>query len=181
MFRQARPFLRWHIASFFCIALGSCLALLGPLALKWLIDEVLPGRRIGLLVTAVVLILLCHQGKAALTSMGSYLTMLAAQRLTLDLRLRLLRHLDTLSADYHEGTPLGTSVYPLKEPIEEIAYFGSDLLPAILRTLLATALTFGTMLALNARMTLAVLPLIPVFLLLDFFLNTPGSDNTAPV
>jgi ABC-type multidrug transport system fused ATPase/permease subunit len=165
MFRQARPFLRWHIASFFCIALGSCLALLGPLALKWLIDEVLPGRRIGLLLTAVVLIFLCHQGKAALTSMGSYLTMLAAQRLTLDLRLGLLRHLDTLSADYHEGTPLGTSVYPLKEPIEEIAYFGSDLLPAILRTLLATILTLGTMLALNARMTLAVLPLIPVFLL----------------
>jgi len=163
LFRQARPFIRWHIASFFCIALGSSLALLGPLALKWLIDEVLPGRRIGLLVTAVVLIFLCHQGKAALTSMGSYLTMLGAQRLALDLRLRLLRHLDTLSADYHEGTSLGTSVYPLKEPIEEIAYFGSDLLPAILRTLVATMLTLGTMLVLNARMTLAVLPLIPVF------------------
>jgi ABC-type multidrug transport system fused ATPase/permease subunit len=97
--------------------------------------------------------------------MGGYLTMQAAQRLALDLRLRLLRHLDTLSADYHEGTPLGTRVYPLQEPIEEIAYFGSDLLPAILRTLLATMLTLGTMLTLNAGMTLAVLPLIPVFLL----------------
>ncbi len=91
--------------------------------------------------------------------------MLAAQRLALDMRLRLLRHLDTLSADYHEGTPVGASMYPLKEPIEEIAYFGSDLLPAILRTLMATVLTLGTMLILNVRMTLVVLPLIPVFLL----------------
>jgi ABC-type multidrug transport system fused ATPase/permease subunit len=91
--------------------------------------------------------------------------MLAAQRLALDMRLRLLRHLDTLSADYHEGTPVGASMYPLKEPIEEIAYFGSDLLPAILRTLMAALLTLGTMLILNARMTLAILPLIPVFLL----------------
>lgn len=91
--------------------------------------------------------------------------MLAAERLALDLRLRLLRRLDTLSADYHEGTPVGESMYPLKEPIDEVSYFGSDLVPSILRTLVATALTLGTMLLLNARMTLTVLPLIPVFLL----------------
>ena len=163
--QQVRPFIRWHIVSFFCIALGSSLALLAPLVLKWLIDEVLPGRQIGLLVAAVGLIFLCHQGRAVLTSVGGYLTMLAAQRLALDMRLRLLRHLDILSADYYEGTPVGASMYPLKEPIEEIAYFGSDLLPAILRTLMATVLTLGTMLILNARMTLAILPLIPVFLL----------------
>ena len=92
--------------------------------------------------------------------------MLAAERLALDLRLRLLRRLDTLSADYHEGTPVGESMYPLKEPIDEVSYFGSDLVPSILRTLVATALTVGTMLLLNTRMTLTVLPLIPVFLLI---------------
>ena len=42
---------------------------------------------------------------------------------------------------------------------------GSDLVPSILRTLLATVLTLGAMLILNPRMTLVVLPLIPVFLL----------------
>lgn len=165
LYRLVRPYLRWHIASFICIAAGSFLALLAPLVLKWLIDVILPGQRLGLLVGAVGLIFLCHQGRAVLTSVGSYLTMFAAQRLALDLRLRLLRHLDTLSADYHEGTPVGASMYPLKEPINEISYFGSDLLPAILRTLMATLLTFGTMFVLNARMTLAVLPLVPVFLL----------------
>jgi ABC-type multidrug transport system fused ATPase/permease subunit len=164
LYGQVRPFLRWNIASFFCISGGSLLALFAPLVLKWLIDVVLPSRRIGLLISAVGLIFLCHQGRAVLTSLGSYLTVLAAQRLALDMRLRLLRHLDTLSPDYHEGTPVGASMYPLKEPIDEISYFGSDLLPAILRTFMATVLTFGTMLILNARMTLAVLPLIPLFL-----------------
>jgi ABC-type multidrug transport system fused ATPase/permease subunit len=163
--RHVRPFLRWHIASFLVISVGSFLALLAPLVLKWLIDEVLPGRRMGPLIGAVGLIFLCHQGRAALTSAGGYLTMLAAERLALNLRLRLLRHLDTLSVDYHEGIPVGVSMYPLKEPIDEISYFGSDLLPSILRTLVATMLTLGTMLILNARMTLAILPLIPFFLL----------------
>src|SRR5260221_9688468 len=163
--RQVRPFLRWHVASFSCITVGSFLALLAPLILKWLIDVILPSRRTGLLIGAVGLIFLCHQGRAVLTSLGGYLTMLAAERLALDVRLGLLRHLDTLSADYHERTPLGVSMYPLKEPIDELAYFGSDLLPSILRTLMATMLTLGTMVILDARMTLAVLPLIPVFLL----------------
>jgi ABC-type multidrug transport system fused ATPase/permease subunit len=161
--RHVRPFLSWHIASFFCISVGSLLSLLAPLVLKRLIDQILPSRQIGLLFGAVALIFLCHQGKAVLSSFGGYLTVVAAQRLALDLRLRLLRHLDTLSADYHESTPVGTSIYPLKEPIDEISFLGSDLLPAILRMLVATTLTLGTMLALNARMTLAVLPLIPIF------------------
>jgi ABC-type multidrug transport system fused ATPase/permease subunit len=165
LFRQVRPFLRWHIASFLCMSVGSFLALLSPLVLKWMIDVVLPGRRLGLLVGAVGLIFLCHQGRAVLTNGGGYLTMLAAQQLALALRLRILRHLDTLSADYHEGTPVGASMYPLKDPIDEISFLGSDLVPSILRTLLATVLTLGTMLILNPRMTLAVLPLIPVFLL----------------
>ena len=165
LYHLVRPYLRWPIASFICIAAGSFLALLAPLMLKWLIDVILPGRRIGLLIGAMGLIFLCHQGRAVLTSLGSYLTVLASQRLALDVRLRLLRHVDTLSADYHEGIPVGASMYPLKEPIDEISYFGSDLLPAILRTLMATLLTFGTMLMLNARMTLAILPLAPVFLL----------------
>ncbi len=165
LFRQVRPFLRWHVASFICISIASFLGLLAPLVLKSLIDRVLPSRRIGLLFAAVGLIFLCHQGRALLTSVGGYLSMLAAERLALDLRLRLLRRLDTLSADYHEGTPVGESMYPLKEPIDEVSYFGSDLVPSILRTLVATALTVGTMLLLNTRMALTVLPLIPVFLL----------------
>ena len=163
--RQVRPFLAWHIASLLCISLGSLLALLAPLVLKWLIDEILPSRRVGLLIVGVGLIFLCQQGRAVLASVGSYLTMFAAERLALSLRLRLLRHLDTLSADYHESTPVGVSVYPLKEPTDEVSYFGSDLLPSILRTVMAAMLTLGTMLLLNARLSLAVLPLIPIFLL----------------
>jgi subfamily B ATP-binding cassette protein MsbA len=91
--------------------------------------------------------------------------MSAAQKMGLTLRVGLLRHLGTLSADYYEDTPVGAVMYPLKEPIEEIAYFGSDLFPAILRMLLTTGFTLATMFWLSPALTLAVLPLIPAFLL----------------
>ena len=163
--RQVWPFLPWHVASFFCISLGTLLVMLSPLVLKWLIDEILPDRRMGLLLGAVALIFLFHQGRVALTSISGYVTMIAAQRLALSLRLRLLRHLDTLSPEYHEGTHVGATMYPLKEPIDEISFLGSDLLPAIVRTVAASVLTLGMMLLLNPKMTLAIVPFIPVFLI----------------
>jgi ABC-type multidrug transport system fused ATPase/permease subunit len=177
LIQEIRPLLRWHLASFLCITVGSLLALLSPLLLKWLIDGIIPPKRIGLLLVAVALIFLGHQGRVVLTSLGSYLMLSASEKMGLTLRVRLLEHLDTLSADYYEETPVGTVMYPLKEPIEEISYFGSDLLPAILRMLLTTAFTFAAMAALSPVLTLTVVPLIPVFLVTrQYFRKKLASD-----
>ena len=164
--KQIRPYIHWHLASFLCITTGTLLALLTPLVLKWLIDRVLPQRQAGLLLCAVFLIFLSNEGRTVCTSLGNYLTMIAVQRMALRVRLDLLLHVDRLSADYYESTQPGTVMYPFKEPIDEIAYFGSDLLPAILRTCLATSFTVGTMFILSPPLTWAILPLIPIFLVM---------------
>jgi len=162
---QIRPLLHWHLGSFLCFTVGSLLGILTPLVLKWVIDQIIPGRQTGLLLIAGALIFLSAQGRTAGTNLGSYLILTAAQRMSLKLRMSLLRHLDSLSADYYEGTPTGAVIYPLREPLEEIAYFGSDLVPAILRTLLTTGFTVATMFTLSPALTLAVLPFIPAFLI----------------
>jgi len=163
--KQIRPLLHWHVASFLCITAGSLLALLTPLVLKWLIDQIIPQRKIGLLLVAVGLIFLGYQGRMAITSVGNFLMLTASQKMGLTLRVSLLQHLDTLSAEYYENTQVGSVMYPLKEPIEEVSYFGSDLLPAILRMLLTTSFTLATMFLLSPVLTLAVVPLVPVFLI----------------
>jgi ABC-type bacteriocin/lantibiotic exporter with double-glycine peptidase domain len=71
-------------------------------------------------------------------------------------------------------------MYPLKEPIDEVAYFGSDLLPAILRMLLTTTFTLVAMSTLSPLLTLTVLPLIPVFLITrQYFRKKLASDADA--
>jgi ABC-type multidrug transport system fused ATPase/permease subunit len=164
LLKEIRPLLHWHLASFLCITAGSLLALLSPLLVKWLIDAIIPHRQVGLLLLVAGLIFLGQQGKVALTGLGNYLMLGASQKMGLNLRVRLLKHLGTLSADYYEDTPVGVVMYPLKEPIDEISYFGSDLLPAILRMLLTTAFTLTAMSALSPVLTLTVFPLIPIFL-----------------
>jgi ABC-type multidrug transport system fused ATPase/permease subunit len=172
LIRQIRPQLHWHLASFLSITTGSLLALVSPLLLKWLIDEIIPQRRMGRLLLAVVLIFLGHEGRVALTSVGSYLMLTSSQKMALTLRVDLLKHFNCLSADYYDQAPVGAVIYPLKDPIEEIAYFGSDLLPAILRMLLTTAFTVAAMAALSPLLTLAIVPLIPVFLLTRQYFRT---------
>lgn len=162
---KLRPVWTLHAASFFAFSLGSALGLLGPLVLRWLIDGILPGRDAWLLVSAVALLFLSYEGRVVFTSLGSWLTVAASQKTALTLRLEILRQLDNLSADYHETTPTGEKLYALREPVEEIAYFGSDLFPGLLRTLLSTALTLFAMAALSFRLTLIALPVLPVFLL----------------
>ncbi len=159
-----RPVWTLHAASFLAFTFGSALGLLGPLVLRWLIDRILPERDAWLLISAVALLFLSYEGRVVFTSLGSWLTVAASQKIVLALRLEILKHLDSLSADYHEATPTGEKLYPLREPVEEIAYLGSDLFPGILRTLLSSAFTLFAMGALSFRLTLVVLPLVPVFL-----------------
>jgi ABC-type bacteriocin/lantibiotic exporter with double-glycine peptidase domain len=147
-----------------CITTGSLLALSPPLILKWLIDQAIPQKHFLPLMFAVVLVFLAHEGRTALNSFGSYIMLGAAQNLALKLRMNLLRHLDTLSADYFEQTSTGAVIYPLKEPIEEISYFGSDILPAVVRLVLTTGLTITAMIALSPLLTVAIVPLMMTFI-----------------
>jgi ATP-binding cassette subfamily B protein len=164
LYQRVRPLFAWHLASFLCVLAGSVLALLNPLILMRVIDHVLPARDIQLLVCMAALTFLSYESRVVLTNLGGYLTLRAAQRSALSMRMEILHRLDSLSADYHENISIGAKLYTLQEPVDEIAYFGSDLLPAILRTLLATAFTLFAMFVLNPRLTLLVLPAIPAFL-----------------
>ena len=165
LYQRIRPLLAWHVASFLCLTAGSVLALVNPLVLMWVIDRVLPHRNIALLICMVTAIFLSSELRPILSGFGGYLTLLASQRTVVSIRKEILEKLDSLSAEYHENTPVGARLYALREPIEEVAYFGSDLAPAILRTALVTAFTLSAMLILNPRLTALVLPAIPAFVL----------------
>src|ERR1700687_5284684 len=164
LFPKVKPQLLLHVASFLCLTLASLLALVTPLSIRWLIDSILPTHDSHLLVIAIGFIFASYEGRAVLNSFGGYLTFRATQRTALALRMSLLRHIDSLSADYFDRTPVGELLYPFEGPIDEISYFGSDLLPSILRTAIAAGVTLSALTVLSAHLTLVVVPLVPAFL-----------------
>ena len=166
LFPKIKPQLRLHAGSFLCLTAASLLALVTPLSIRWLIDSILPSHQARLLAVAIGLIFASYEGRAVLNALGSYFTFRATQHTALALRMSLLRHLDLLSADYFDRTPVGELLYPFEGPIDEISYFGSDLLPSILRAMTATGVTLSAMTVLTPLLTLVVAPVVPVFLVL---------------
>jgi len=163
---QIRPFLPWHAGSLLCIAAGSLLALVTPFVLAHLIDVVLPRRSLGSLLGMVLLLFLGYEGRTLFTSLGGLVTSAAAQRMSLRLRLAALHHMSGLSSAYFDKVQPGAAVYPLEEPIDEIAYFGAELFPSILRTVLTLAFTITAMIWLSFALSAIVFPLVPFFLIL---------------
>ncbi len=166
LFPKVKPQLPLHVASFVCLTLASLLALVTPLSIRWLIDSILPAHDPHLLIIAIGLIFTSYEGRAVLNAFGGYLTFRATQHTALALRTSLLRHLDALSADYFDRTPVGELLYPFEGPIDEISYFGSDLLPSILRAVIAAGVTLLAMTVLSPHLTLVVIPIVPAFLVL---------------
>src|SRR5207248_2900195 len=77
--------------------------------------------------------------------------------------LSILERMNLLSADYHEITPVGDRLYRLEQDVDQVAEVGSNLVPFVLQTAFKAVFVMGTMFTLDSRLTLMVLPLMPLF------------------
>jgi len=134
-----------------------------PLLMRHLIDKSLPMHRAVDAAICVALIASCFIGRALLAAAGGLLSFRVAQCLGQDIKRELLEHMNRLSADWHERTLLGEKLSRLDSDVEQIAQFGAEAVNTILRVTIFFVLNLVIMLTLNAPMTLAVLPLLPVF------------------
>lgn len=165
LLKQVRPVLRLHFGSYVCIVLASSLVLIDPLIVRLLIDDVIPNRRVTLLPLVGAAFFLTYMGRLGFDSLSSMLNHRAVQKMTFRTRLTLLRHLQRLSAEYHDNRLLGDTLHRLQVDVEQVGTLSGDLLPSVLRMVTVFTLVMTTMLVINFRLTVIVLPLIPVFIL----------------
>jgi ABC-type multidrug transport system fused ATPase/permease subunit len=89
----------------------------------------------------------------------------AVQKMTFRSRLNLLRHLQRLSAEYHDNRPLGDTLHRLQIDVDQVGTLSGEVIPSALRMVTVFSLVMTTMLVLNYRLTAIVLPLLPVFII----------------
>jgi ABC-type multidrug transport system fused ATPase/permease subunit len=165
---------RWllhHLGPYSFRALGALVmatvaglvSIVDPLLMRHLIDRSLPLHLAMDSAVCVALIASCFVGRALFAAIGVLLSFRVAQCLGQDIKRELLEHMSRLSADWHERTLLGEKLSRLDSDVEQIAQFGADAVNTIVRVTIFFALNLVIMLTLNAPMTLAVLPLLPVF------------------
>lgn len=161
---QVRPFVRLYLTSYACILAASMLVLIDPLIVRLLIDEVIPNRRLSWLPLVALAFFLVYMGRLACDSLAGLLNFQAVQKMTFRSRLNLLRHLQRLSAEYHDNKPIGDTLHRLQIDVDQIGTLSSEVIPSALRMLTVFGLVMTTMLVLNYSLTAIVLPLVPVFI-----------------
>jgi ABC-type bacteriocin/lantibiotic exporter with double-glycine peptidase domain len=146
-----------------CVSLAGVAITIDPLLMRRLIDDALPRHRIHEVFILVVGIGFCYYGRNALYGLGSLVNFSIAQRCVRDLRVALLEQMNRLSVDYHEQTPTGEKLTRLERDVDEISNLGADTANQSIRAVLFFVLNLTMMAKLSPQMTLVVLPLIPLF------------------
>src|ERR1044072_7695998 len=103
LLKQVRPFFRLHLSSYLCIVLAAVFSLIDPLIIRLLIDDVIPNRHLRLLPLVALGFFLTYMGRLGFDSLAAMLNFRAVQKMTFRARLSLLRHLQRLSAEYHDN------------------------------------------------------------------------------
>jgi ABC-type bacteriocin/lantibiotic exporter with double-glycine peptidase domain len=156
--------MRWRIVlGLACVSVASLVATIDPLLMRALIDRALPQRNLRWALELAGAIGLCYVGRSALSAAGSMVNFSIAQQCVRDLRVALLDQLNRLSSDYHEQTPTGEKLTRIEHDVDEIANLGADTANQSIRAILFCALNLAMMARLNLFMTLTVLPLMPLF------------------
>src|SRR5215212_2381517 len=96
---QVKPFFRLHLGSYFCVVAASILVLLDPLIVRFLIDGVIPNRRVTWLPFVAAAFFFTYMGRLGFDSLAGILNFRAVQKMTYRSRLGLLRHIHRLSAE----------------------------------------------------------------------------------
>ena len=161
---QVRPFLRLHLGSYVCIVIGSILVLVDPLIIRFLIDDVIPRRRLSWLPIVAAAFFLSYAARLGFDSLAAMINFRAVQKMTFRSRLSLLRHLQRLSAEYHDNRPVGDTLHRLQVDVDQVGTLSGEVIPRALRMITVFTVVIITMLVLNYRLTAIVLPLIPVFI-----------------
>ncbi|RMH03797.1 MAG: ABC transporter ATP-binding protein [Planctomycetota bacterium] len=165
LLRRLWPFVRPHrrhlVRGLLLLLLGSACRLTLPYLVKLAIDRHLtPGELVGIGWLAAAFVALGAIEMAA-RRRQMFEVDSAGQNALLDLRRRLFRHLQRLPASYYDRTPTGRVIGRLTTDVEALNELFSSGVVTVLGDLVFLASALAILLALDWRLTLATLLVVP--------------------
>jgi len=148
------------------ILINRLAGLVLPGATKFLIDDVVQKRNIGLL-TPLALVAGAAVLVQALTSFSlTQLLSKTAQRVIADLRIRVQAHIGRLPVRYYDANKTGALVSRIMSDVEGVRNLVGTGLVELVGGLLTAIVALGLLLTINVTLTLAALAFLAIFTLL---------------
>lgn len=152
------------MSSLMFAVLSGIFSTVDPLLMRQLIDVDLPRHESAIALILVVAIAGCLFGRFSLLFASLYMNYSVQQDFGQGLRITMLEHLNRLSAEYHDKTPVGEKLSRLERDVDQISELGADITSVSVRSLIFFVANIVVMIHLNAYITLAILPPLLAFL-----------------
>src|SRR5216684_5839337 len=165
--RQSRPVRSLLIVNLVCMVVGSGLSLLDPLVVRWLIDVALPKRDLRLVLFGALVFCAVYLASVIVSYIASFISCIVTQKMVFRIRVSLLRQIHALPARYHGNSQVGETLYLIEQDVDRVAELSGDILPLTIQMVIVGAMVLGTMGVLNWPLTAVILPLLPIFYLLQ--------------
>jgi ATP-binding cassette subfamily B protein len=161
----AGPYRRMIGAMLVTILISSVLGLAGPLILREVIDNALPNRDLGLLTTLAVLLMIVPLVNATVLVLQRWLNATIGEGLIYDLRYQLYTHMQSMSLRFFTKTKVGELMSRLNNDVVGAQRAVNTTIVSIVTNLVAVIATLVVMFALEWRLTLLGLAVVPLFIL----------------
>jgi ATP-binding cassette subfamily B protein len=156
---------RWHIAAMLVlILLTTGLTLLTPLVLRDLIDNTLPNRDLNRLLWLAGALLLIPAANGAIHVWQRRLNAAVGEGVIYDLRVSLYRHLQAMSLRFFTNTRVGELMSRLNNDVVGAQNAISNTIVNIITQLIQAAALLGVMFALEWRLTIVSVLILPLFI-----------------
>jgi len=162
---ELSPFRVSQLISVGSLLVATLLSLVDPLIVKWIVDTGLEQRHWPTIWGAVGLFCAAYFGRILLLNGGNIILQRVIQQVMLRVRLRLLNRLQSMDADFYDRSPVGDLVHRLEQDVAQVGQVGASLFPTFVRIMVSVSVTLVVMAALDWRLSLMVLPFIPMLVL----------------
>lgn len=165
VFSYARPYRRQILGMLVTILISSGLGLVSPLILRELIDNALPNEDVNLLTVLAALLMIVPLLNATVLVIQRWLNASIGEGLIFDLRAGLFNHLQRMSLRFFTNTKTGELMSRLNNDVVGAQRAVNTTLVSIVTNTTMVVATLIVMLALEWRLTLLGLMVVPLFII----------------
>lgn len=163
--RFVRPYLRRLAVSLVLTILITLIALLPPLIIKVIVDECIGEGKWQWFPLAILAGFTIPVLRAGVAFLNRYMLIGISQRIILDIRMAMYRHLQKLSLNYFAGTTTGAITERLMSDVNTVRNIVTGTTITMVHDVMQCGLGLVFMFWLNWRMTLLALLVVPLYIL----------------
>ena len=163
--KYLRPYLPQVLLNLLCALSAVVLGMAGPWLQKLVIDQGIIGGQYQRIFTLTLMLVGFAVAKGLVNYLAAFLQELIGQKVTLDLRCELYRHLQGLSYSFYDKTQTGELMSRLVSDVEVTRVFLTIALNRLVIIISTVAIVFTTIWHLDWRLTLVSLSLAPALVL----------------